>query len=400
VSTGDGGPSTDVEAFRLEYRAWLTQHLADSWRLAAAVDPVDRARRWMATLDSGGYAAPGWPREVGGMEASLAQQLVMFEENRAAGAPSTSLFAIALNHAGSTLIVHGTDEQRRHLGRIRAGDEIWCQGFSEPDAGSDLASLQTRAVRDGDAYVVNGQKVWSSLAAHADWCLLLARTDPAAPKRKGISYFLLDLRTPGVEVRPLRQIDGSAEFCEIFLDDVVIPVANRVGPENEGWKVSQTTLATERGPFFLANVQDLQEQVRDAASLLRATTDRDGRPLAEDPGVRQTFARDAAEVEILGELYSQVLERQMQVGHAGPESSIIKLYYSELLHRFTRHVVEAVGMEGQLGAPLEPGDARGGTWMLDHLGSWGMLIGGGTNEIQRTLIGERVLGLPREPQAS
>ncbi|HKE75878.1 MAG TPA: acyl-CoA dehydrogenase family protein [Acidimicrobiales bacterium] len=378
----------ELDAFRHTYRAWLAEHVPPDWRAAEADDPVAVSRAWMRELDGGGYAAPGWPVEHGGMAASLAQQIVMFEENAAADAPPTGLFGIGLNHAGSTLIVHGTDEQREHLARIRRGDEIWCQGFSEPDAGSDLAALQTRAARDGDAYVVNGQKVWSSMAARADWCLLLVRTDPSAPKRKGISYLLLDLRTPGITVRPLRQITGSAEFCEIFLDDVVIPVANRVGPENEGWRISQTTLSTERGPFFLASVHALRDRVRDGVELLRSTPGPDGRPLANDASVRQSFARDAGEVEILAELYSQVLDSQMRAGHAGPEASIIKLYYSEVLHRLTGHLVDAVGLAAEVD----------GATLVDHLGSWGMMIGGGTNEIQRNVIGERVLGLPREPR--
>ena len=355
------------------------------------------ARAWMRELRDGGYGAPAWPVEHGGMAATLAQQIVMFEENERADAPNLGIFGIALNHAGATLIAHGTPDQQEHLPRILAGEEIWCQGFSEPNAGSDLAALQTRAVRDGDWYVVNGQKVWSSFAADADWCLLLARTDPTAPKRKGISYLLLDLRSPGVDIRPLRQITGSAEFCEIFLDDVEVPVANRVGPENEGWKVSQTTLSTERGPFFLPSIRGLHRQLADARQHLLDTVGPDGRPLAEDAHVRQLFARDAADVEILSELYAQVLSSQLRTGHAGPEASIIKLAYTEILHRLSGDVVDLLGVSAQLGRPLEPDAPRGGSWMLDHLGSWGLAIGGGTNEIQRNLIAERVLGLPREP---
>jgi len=235
-----------MDDLRTRYRAWLAEHVPADW-----TDDVATARWWMRERDEGGWAAPAWPVEHGGMAASTVDQIVMQEEERAADAPSTARFGIALNHAGTTLIAHGTPEQRAHLPRIRRGEEIWCQGFSEPDAGSDLAALSTRAVRDGDDYVVTGQKVWSSYADQADWCLLLARTAPDAPKRKGISYFLLDLRSPGVEVRPLRQITGSAEFSEIFLDEVRIPAANLVGDENEGWRISQTTLTTERGPFFL-----------------------------------------------------------------------------------------------------------------------------------------------------
>ncbi|MFI5040377.1 MAG: acyl-CoA dehydrogenase family protein [Acidimicrobiales bacterium] len=382
----------DTALFRAEYRAWLEANIPDGWKELVERDreaAVAFAREWMQIRHAGGYGAPGWPREHGGMAASLAQQIVMYEEEQRAGAPGTGLFAIALNHAGATLIAHGSVEQCGHLGRILEGKEIWCQGFSEPNAGSDLASLRTRAVRDGDDYVVTGQKVWSSVATHADWCLLLVRTNPTAPKRKGISYLLLDLRSPGVEVRPLRQMTGSAEFCEIFLDEVRVPTANRVGPEDEGWRISQTTLSTERGPFFLASVQALRAQVRSAVQTLG--------PALDDPAVRQRLGGDVAEVEILAELYSQILASQIKAGEAGPESSVIKLFYTEVLHRLTGHVVDDAGLSAQLGSPLTPDDDRGGTWMLEHLQSWGMAIGGGTSDIQRNLIGERVLGLPREP---
>jgi alkylation response protein AidB-like acyl-CoA dehydrogenase len=390
----------DPASLRSRYRAWLEEHVPRGWRSRVEAGGRDAAvalgRAWMRELDDGGWAAPSWPVEHGGMAATIAEQVVMFEENARADAPSTALSSIALNHAGATLLAHGTDAQRsRHLERIRRGEEIWCQGFSEPGAGSDLAALRTRAVRDGDHYVVTGQKVWSSLATHADWCLLLARTDPDAPKRRGISYLLLDLASPGVEVRPLRQISGAAEFCEIFLDEVRVPVSDRIGAEHEGWKISQTTLAAERGPFFLPAIHALRGQARDALRALPGAAPA-GVPAAADPALRQELVRDYAEIEILAELYQGVLAGQ-QVGQAGPEASLVKLHYSELLVRLTGHAVEALGLPAQLGEPLTADDDRGGTWMLEHLGSWGMTIGGGTSEIQRNLIAERVLGLPREP---
>jgi alkylation response protein AidB-like acyl-CoA dehydrogenase len=386
--------STTLAGFREEYRAWLAANVPPGWRDQIAGGrgaSIDFARRWMRTRHDGGYAAPSWPTEFGGMGASLAQQLVMFEEEQRADAPGTGLFAIALNHAGATLIAHGTAVQREHhLGRILRGEEIWCQGFSEPNAGSDLAALQTRAHRDGDHYVVTGQKVWSSQANHADWCLLLVRTNPTAPKRKGITYLLLDLSAPGIEIRPLRQITGNAEFCEIFLDEVRVPVTNRIGAEDEGWSISQTTLSTERGPFFLASVQSLRSSMQDAV-------DRLGDLIEDDRAVRERLGGSIAAVEVLAEVYSQVLSSQLRHGHAGPESSIVKLLYSEVLARLTQQVVGDVGMEAQCGEVAAPDDERGGSWFLDHLGSWGMAIGGGTSDIQRNLIGERVLGLPREP---
>jgi alkylation response protein AidB-like acyl-CoA dehydrogenase len=383
-----------LDDLRRRYRRWLADHVPAGWRERVAGDhaaTIELARHWMNELDSGGWAAPTWPLEHGGMNATIAEQLVMLEEQQRAGAPSTAVFGIALNHAGATLAVHGTPEQLTHLPRIRRGAEIWCQGFSEPDAGSDLAALQARAVRDGDHYVVSGQKVWSSFATDADWCLLLARTDPVAPKRKGVSYFLLDLRSPGVEIRPLRQITGSAEFCEIFLDEVAIPAGNLVGAENDGWRVSQTTLTTERGPFFLPAVQRLRRRAIDAFEALGADGARPGSAAA------QSLARNYADVEILAELYNRVLTAQDRFGHAGAEASIVKLRYTDLLQRLTGDVLDALGPDGQLGSPLQPGEDRDGEWELDHLMAFGLAIGGGTSDIQRNLIGERVLGLPREP---
>ena len=332
------------------------------------------------------------------MAATLAQQIVMFEENERADAPSLGVFGIALNHAGATLIAHGTPDQQAHLPRILAGEEIWCQGFSEPNAGSDLAALQTRAVRDGDAYVVNGQKVWSSFAGDADWCLLLARTDATAPKRKGISYLLLDLRSPGVEIRPLRQITGSAEFCEIFLDDVVVPVANRVGPENEGWKVSQTTLSTERGPFFLASIRGLHRQLDDARRRLldsggaERTPARRGcaRPPALRPRCRRR--RDPGRALRAGPRHASSGPGRPAPRHRSSSSPTPR---SSTGCPATSSTSSACPRSS--GDRSSPTRRVAGTWMLDHLGSWGLAIGGGTNEIQRNLIAERVLGLPREP---
>ena len=384
--------------FRLAYRAWLASNVSADWRQGCAGNRralVALARTRMAELNSGGYGGRGWPIEHGGMGASLADQIVMIEEEALADVPSIAVFSIGLVHTGSTLIQHGTDEQcRQHLPKILSGDVLWCQGFSEPNAGSDLASLQCRAMRDGENYVVNGQKVWSSNADVADWCLLLVRTDPDAPKRNGISYLMLDLRSPGVEVRPLRQITGTAEFSEIFLDDVVVPVANRIGAENDGWRVSQTTLQSERGPLFLPSIQRLRSRVGDAIDDLCDTG------AADDPLVRQSLAGCYAEIEILAELYGQVLSDQINVGEAGSGAAIIKLCYSEILNQFTGTVSDALGLCGLRGGPQSPDDDGEMDWFNDHLHSWGMTIGGGTSDIQRNLIGEHVLGLPRDPSVA
>jgi alkylation response protein AidB-like acyl-CoA dehydrogenase len=324
--------------------------------------------------------------------------VVLYEEMQRAQAPDLSTYFVSLHHAAATILAHGSDRHREHLSLILDG-ELWCQGFSEPNAGSDLASLTTRAERHGDRYVVNGQKVWSSYADLADWCLLLARTDPAVPKRQGITYFLLDMTVPGVEARPIRQITGEIEFCEIFLADVEIPIEDRVGEEGQGWKIAQTSLTTERG----VPVLELQLSLRDAVSrLLRLAQDRtsdDGRPASEDGEVRRALAKGYAEVEILRLLCNKMISNLELRGGVGPEASIIKLYYSELLQRLTDLGVHLDGLAAQLaGGPGRR--VHWASWLLEHLGSWTWTIGAGTNEIHRNVVAERVLGLPRDPLVS
>jgi alkylation response protein AidB-like acyl-CoA dehydrogenase len=420
---GAGGLGThetpELATFRAEVRAWLEQHVPRGWepRLAGATpeEYVAFHRSWVRTLRDGGYLVPHWPAEHGGGGNTVAEQIVIQQEMARAKAPELRVHMISLNHAGATLMEHGTPEQRRLLPGILDGD-IWCQGFSEPNAGSDLASLQTRAVRDGDHYVVNGQKIWSSMANHAQWCLLLARTDPDAPKRKGISYFMLDLSTPGLDIRPIRQATGDAEFCEIFFTDVHIPVENRFGEEGEGWHIAQTTLTNERGSAII----ELQERLVEALDRLcdeavstptgsgpgvsgpgdAGPGDPEGRVVADDAAFRDELGRCAAEVEILGLLAARMFRNLLGRGNLGPEASIVKLFYSELLQRLTALGVRARGL------PAFVDRGRGfasswtsGDWLMDHIGSWTWTIAGGTNEIQRNVIGERVLGLPREPAA-
>jgi alkylation response protein AidB-like acyl-CoA dehydrogenase len=245
---------SDLDDFRAEVRAWCVAHVPAGWREAqtgvAEEAFVAFQLEWFQELRRAGYAVPHWPAEWGG-GMPVAQQVVLYQELAAHDAPRLVLAFVSIHHAASTLLVAGTDEQRqRHLPAILDG-EVWCQGFSEPEAGSDLAGLRTTARRDGDRFVVNGQKLWASGARHADWCLLLARSDPDAPKRKGISYLLLDMRSPGIDVRPIRNALGDSHFCEVFLDDVEVPEANLVGPEHGGWQVAQSTLSAERGMTML-----------------------------------------------------------------------------------------------------------------------------------------------------
>ncbi|HXZ61551.1 MAG TPA: acyl-CoA dehydrogenase family protein, partial [Acidimicrobiales bacterium] len=299
-----------------------------------------------------------------------------------------------------TLLAAGTDAQRaRHLPAILAG-EIWCQGFSEPEAGSDLASLQTAARRTESGWAVTGQKVWASGALHADWCLLLARTDPDAPKRAGISYFLMDMRSRGLDVRPIRQATGEAHFCEIFLQEVEIPEENLVGPEHAGWQVAQETLAAERGMTML----ELSERLQNGFRWLVARCGRPGadgvRPI-DDAAVQDRLVTLETELTGLRALARRVVEH-VEAGRAGPaDASIVKLAYSELLQRMTDFGTEiaGVGTHAELRKPLSSG-WESGVWALDFISSWEWTIPGGTSEIQRTIIGERGLGLPREPRVA
>ncbi|WP_422744887.1 acyl-CoA dehydrogenase family protein [Mycobacterium sp. WMMD1722] len=385
---------TNPEDFRDSVRAWCAEHVPRGWRReqtgVSEDDFVRFQKAWFAELHRAGYAVPHWPREWGG-GMSVAEQIVLYQELAAHDAPRLVLAFVGIHHAASTLLVAGTDEQRRrHLPAIADG-EIWVQGFSEPEAGSDLASLRTTARRDGDMFVVNGQKLWASGGMHADWCLLLARTDPDAPKRKGISYFLLDMTTPGVEVRPIRNAIGDSHFCEIFLNDVRIPEVNLVGAQNAGWQVAQATLGAERGMTML----ELAERLGNAGfrRLVAASP-------VDDPRVADRLARLETEITGLRGLCRKVVEEN-ESGTAGPaDASIVKLYYSELLQRLTDFGTEIGGLAAhtELARPMSS-SWESGSWVLDFIGSWEWTIPGGSSEIQRTIIGERGLGLPREPSA-
>lgn len=381
--------------FRATVRAWCADHVPADWRTQQTGVSDDEfvgfQRAWFAELRSAGYAVPHWPAEWGG-GMPVAEQIVLYQELAAHDAPRLVLAFVGIHHAAATLLAAGTEEQRRrHLPGILDG-QIWVQGFSEPEAGSDLASLRTTARRDGDAFVVNGQKLWASGGMHADWCLLLARTDPDAPKRPGarrsagISYFLLDMTTPGVEVRPIRNAVGDSHFCEIFLDDVVIPAANLVGAENAGWQVAQETLGAERGMTML----ELAERLAHAG--FRRLVD--SSPV-DDPIVADRLARFECEITGLRGLCRKLVDND----RPGPaDASIVKLYYSELLQRLTDFGAEIGGLPAHtaLAKPMSSG-WESGAWLLDFIGSWEWTIPGGASEIQRTIIAERGLGLPREP---
>jgi alkylation response protein AidB-like acyl-CoA dehydrogenase len=395
-------PSADPEALRAPLRAWLAENTPAGWheelRTATKAEFRDFNVRQAQRLREAGILAAHWPLAHGGGGFSFGEQLVIQEELIRADFPQPRLLEISLAHIAATLMAYGNPDQQKHLSAILDG-EIWCQGFSEPDAGSDLASLRTRAVRSGDSYVVNGQKIWSSYADQAAWCLLLARTDASVAKHRGLSMFMLELDSPGVELRPTRQATGTEEFCEIFLTDVEIPVANRIGDENAGWRMAQTTLSTERAFNILELQARLAVALGQIAAEARVTPIGGGRTAADDDGIRQDLAARAAEVEVLGLLGQRLVRDVESSGEIGPEGSIVKLFYSETLQKLTRLAVQIRGMATMLDERREFATSwTSGQWMIDHLKSWNWTIAAGSNEIQRNIVGERVLGLPREPQ--
>jgi alkylation response protein AidB-like acyl-CoA dehydrogenase len=385
---------SDLAAFRRDVSAWCEAHVPAGWRAAQTgasdADFVAFQQGWFAELKAAGYAVPHWPAQWGG-GMSAAEQAVLYSELAAHDAPRLVLQFVAIHHAAATLLAAGTDQQRaRHLPAIMDG-EIWAQGFSEPEAGSDLAALRTLGSRFGQGFVVNGQKLWASGAAHADWCLLLARTDPAAPKRHGISYFLLDMRTPGVEVRPIRNAVGESHFCEIFLTDVLIPESCLVGPENGGWQVAQATLGAERGMTML----ELAERLGNAGFRWLVQACASAGALG-DSLVADRLAAFEAEIAALRSLCARIVMGH-ESGTVGPaDASIVKLHYSELLQRLTDFGLEVAGLPAHavLRKPASSG-WESGAWLLDFIGSWEWTIPGGSSEIQRTIIAERGLGLPR-----
>jgi alkylation response protein AidB-like acyl-CoA dehydrogenase len=393
-------PGGDLEALRHAVRDWCAAHVPKDWRRSqrgvSHAELVAFMRWWGAQLREAGLLAPHWPKEWGG-GFSIPEQIVIAEELARGDVPRNGLYHVGVFNVAPTLLHSATDAQRRRfLPGIRDG-EVWCQGFSEPDAGSDLASLQTRAVRDGDRYVVNGQKVWTSWAREADWCMLLARTDPDASKHKGISCLIVDMHSPGIEVRPIRQAWGPADFNEVFFDEVEVPAENLVGPENGGWAVAQGTLSAERAIVILEATEKLRCHGIEAAVAEAVAWRREcGRPALDDDSVREFLAECYAEVSVLRHLLDGMIDGIIQGADVGGTSSIIKVFYTELLYKLMQYMTDLHGVAGQLDGPvLACAGWETGFWMNDYVHAFGWLIGGGTNEIQRNVIAERSLGLPR-----
>jgi alkylation response protein AidB-like acyl-CoA dehydrogenase len=382
--------------FRDELRRWLAVNAPKDWderREESMESRFEYLKRWQRKLYEGGWAGISWPKEFGGRGASLMEQVIFWQEMAQAQAPPLAN-VLGLGIIGPTIIAFGTEAQKkRFLAKILSAEEIWCQGFSEPDAGSDLANVRCEAKLDGDHYIVNGQKVWNSYGWAADWCELVVRTDPDVPKHKGLTVLLVDMKSPGVEVRPLRQMTGETEFNELLFHDLRVPVANVVGKVNEGWGVAMGTLMHERGTFG-AGLQITYRRNMERLIELAKTTRRNGRPAAEDPVIRQKLAQCYAEIEIMRCNQMRAFSRISSTGVPGPEGSIQKIFWSELNQRFQQITQELLGPYGQ----LEAGDDRAidnGTWAYGYLRSRGNTIEAGTSEIQRNIIGHFVLGLPK-----
>jgi alkylation response protein AidB-like acyl-CoA dehydrogenase len=388
------------EAFRSELRAWLAKTVPtlppepspDDWPGRRAYDT-----HWQRLLFDAGYAGIDWPAEFGGRGASPSEHLVFLEETERAHAPYVGVNFVGLLHAGPTLVVEASDEQRaQHLPAILRGQEVWCQGFSEPGAGSDLASLRTRALRDGDDYVITGQKIWTSHAEVADFCEILVRTDPEAPKHRGITWLIMPMHLPGIEVRPLRTIAGTTEFAEMFLDEVRVPVANRVGAENDGWRVAMVTFSFERGTSLVSEFLQAAELLRPLAQIARRTTRRSATAW-EDAGIRREIGHLSAEFDALWALTKRNVSQAARTGAPGTGGSVFKLAYSEarqrlgdvamrLLDRASLSLDDLDGMDG----------LESGLFVSERLRTISLTIAAGTSQIQRNIVGERVLGLPKE----
>ena len=394
-------PVGESDGFRSGLRRWLAETVPDDWPERLVADERGFNTWWVSAVRDAGYGPPHWGKQVGGPGLSVREQIVFYEEiTNAEAPPYPGMFACGYTHVHDTLLAYGSPEQiSEHLPPILAAEKVWAQAFSEPEAGSDLASLRTRATRHGDVYVVNGQKTWSSNAPMADWAILLARTDPDAPKRKGLSYLLVDLHSPGVDVRPIRQMTGSADsFAEIFFDDVEVPAVNLVGGEHDGWRVAQATLTAERGPLTVPTALRLRRTAEMATRLACAYANDADEFARSDIG--QRMAELYTDVEIMAELLYVTLDRVEAGVKASPASSVIKLVMSETMQRLTGFGVELAGTDAQVKRPSRQRQLPSGDWLKDHLGSWQWTIAAGTNEIQRNIIGERVLGLPRDPLVS
>lgn len=388
--------SEQEESFRREFRSWLEENPPDNFDpdTFETIEQNDRFRiklDWQKKLHAGGWVGIHWPERYGGRGATIMEQTIYQQELGSAGAPGLAN-PLGISLVGPTLMQWGTEQQKqRFIPKILSAHEIWCQGYSEPGSGSDLASLQTRAEEAGDDFLVNGQKVWTSFAQKADYCILVARTDPSAPKHRGLSYLLVNMHSPGVTVRPLVQISGDPEFNEVFFEDVRVPKENLVGEKNNGWQVAITTLMFERANFgMIYNLDPMLERLQKTLKDL----EKDDQPAANDTSVRQQIAAFYIEIQALKYNGYRQLTRQLRGDPPGPEGSISKLAGSELYVRMAHFAMEVLGAHSQCALGEERGRDNG-FWSRRALGARLYTIAGGTSEIMRNIVGERVLQLPK-----
>lgn len=399
--------TADAEAYRQKVQGFLAEKLPASWGGMGQLDGEALNRfvaEWRCTLYDAGYLAPGWPVEYGGAGLSPLEQVILSEEFTKAGVPGggpNDVFGISM--LGNTLLLQGSDEQKAHyLPRILSGEDTWCQGYSEPNAGSDLSNVGLKAELDGDQWVLNGQKIWTSAGHLADHIFTLARTEPDAPKHKGISFLLVDMRQPGIEVRPIRMISGASEFNEVFYTDATCPRQNVVGGVNDGWRVAMTLLGFERGEAAATM------PIRFQAELDRLFLLAKERGLADDPVIRQKLAWAYSKVQIMRYNGMRVLTRFVHGHHPGPDGAISKLYWSEYHTIITELGVDILGAEAMTPSGRGPSSAfqtddagapnSSASWVDTFLNARAGTIYAGSSQIQRNIIGEMVLGLPKEPR--
>ncbi len=376
--------SDEEQRFRAECRDWLHTHVPAEKRPMNATDALDFDKAWQRRLFDAGWAGINWPTDYGGRGLSIVQQVIWLEEYAKAHAPWIGANFVGINHGGPTLILNASDAQKAyHLPRILRGEAIWCQGFSEPGAGSDLAGIKTKGRIEGDELVINGSKIWTSFAHVADWQELVLRTEEGSTRHKGLSWVICDMHAPGITIRPIRKMSGQVEFAEVFYDDVRVPLANVVGGLGNGWKVAMSTLSFERGTGFIA---DQVKQAQEIEELLR--TARTSGAIRDD-SVAEQLATMRAEVAALRAMTYRNISTVIRTGQPGPEASVIRLFTAELGQRLKRMALQLAGPDI---LDFHYGDD---TLVADYLRGFASTIAGGTAQIQRDIIGERLLGLPK-----
>ncbi len=384
--------SAEDNLFRDQVRTWLSEHAPTQRRPRIGVAMREFDLAWQREQYEAGWAGVAWPVEYGGRGLSLTQQLIWSEEYARTDLEPIDTRFVGLAHAGPTLMARASAGQRTaHLPQILRGEVVWCQGFSEPEAGSDLASLRTKAVVDGDELVVTGQKIWTSFAHLADYQELLVRTNPDAPKHKGITWVICDMRSAGIDIRPITTIDGGQDFAEVFYDEVRIPLANVVGEIDAGWSVAMSTLSFERGTAFTINQVQLSSSVEKLIEVARTRRSVDGRPVIADESIAHRLAKARADCAALRALTYLGISKNARSAEPGPEGSMLKLQYADLAQRVYRLALDVIGPRS-LGLSDDDEESY---WGERQLVAYSASIGGGTSEIQRNIIAERVLGLPR-----